>query len=76
MFVQFLKYMTYAAKLGTFFGLVKSDVGGNIHRLANRASMQPARYNADILDIVRDEVREGTYGDASSCTKGLLWLKR
>ena len=66
----------FAAKLGTGFGLVKSDVGGNIDRLATRAATQPDRYNPDIFQIVNDEVQEGTQNGSSSCTKGLLWLKR
>ncbi len=64
------------AKLGTGFVIVKSDVGGNIDRLATRAATQPQRYDPDIFQIVRDEVAEGAQGGSSSCTKGLLWLKR
>lgn len=56
--------------------LVRSDVGGNIDRLAGRAATNPAAYEPDIFQIVRDEVAEGTHGGSSSCTKGLLWLKR
>ncbi|KAL4518639.1 hypothetical protein Ndes2437B_g00728 [Nannochloris sp. 'desiccata'] len=63
-------------KLGTGFGLVKSDVGGNIDRLATRAATQPDLYNPDIFQILRDEVIQGTHVESSSCTKGLLWLKR
>ena len=66
----------FAAKLGTGFAIVKSDVGGNIDRLATRAATQPDIYNADIFQIVRDEVKQGTHTGSSSCTNGLLWLKR
>lgn len=65
-----------AGKLGTGFSLVKMDVGGNIDRLADRAATNPEAYNPDIFQIIRDEVKEGTQGGTSSCTKGLLWLKR
>lgn len=52
------------------------DVGGNIDRLAARAATNPAKYDSDLFQIVRDEVAEGTHTGSSSCTKGLLWLKR
>ena len=65
-----------AEKLGTGFALVKSDVGGNIDRLATRAATNPVAYEPDVFQIVRDEVAAGTQGGSSSCTKGLLWLKR
>lgn len=56
--------------------LVKSDVGGNIDRLARSAATNPERYDADILVIVEDEVQAGGAASSSSSTKGLLWLKR
>ncbi|KAL6785533.1 hypothetical protein ACKKBF_B00675 [Auxenochlorella protothecoides x Auxenochlorella symbiontica] len=62
--------------LGTGFMLVKSDVGGNIDRLARSAATNPERYDADILVIVEDEVQAGGAASSSSSTKGLLWLKR
>ncbi|KAG2499068.1 hypothetical protein HYH03_003251 [Edaphochlamys debaryana] len=62
-------------KLGTAFALVKTDVGGNIERLANRAAKDPERYKR-LFTIVQDEMVEKTQGESSSCTKGLLWLKR
>lgn len=73
-FVQLLFFQT--GKLGTGFGLVKSDVGGNIDRLATRAATLPDLYNPDIFQIIRDEVTKGTHTESTSCTKGLLWLKR
>lgn len=65
-----------AEKLGTGFALVKSDVGGNIDRLATRAATSPTAYDLDIFQILRDEVAQGSNTSSSSCTKGLLWLKR
>lgn len=65
-----------AAKLGTGFVLVKSDIGGNIDRLAKRAAVKPEVYYPDIYQIIRDEVNDNQHTHASSCTKGLLWLKR
>lgn len=56
--------------------LVKSDVGGNIDRLARSAATNPERYDADIFAIVEDEVLAGGAASSSSSTKGLLWLKR
>jgi hypothetical protein len=68
--------MRRAEKLGTGFGLVRIDVGGNVDRLAARAATDPARFNADVFQIVKDEVVAGSQADSTSCTKGLLWLKR
>jgi hypothetical protein len=44
-------------------------------RLAARAAAQPEQ-SALLFDIVRAEVADGAAGGSSSCTKGLLWLKR
>ena len=41
-----------AEKLGTGFALVKSDVGGNIDRLASRAATNPAAYEPDLFQMV------------------------
>lgn len=65
-----------ADKLGTGFGLVKHDVGGNIDRLASCAATKPEVYQADAFQMVRDDVAAGTHTGSSSVTKGLLWLKR
>mmetsp|Transcript_34819 Transcript_34819/g.88233 ORF Transcript_34819/g.88233 Transcript_34819/m.88233 type:complete len:203 (-) Transcript_34819:477-1085(-) len=62
-------------KLGTAFALVKSDINGNIQRLTDKAATDPVRYSR-LLAIVQDEVIAGTHGQSTSCTKGLLWLKR
>ncbi|KAK9836470.1 hypothetical protein WJX74_001113 [Apatococcus lobatus] len=61
-------------KFGTSFLIVRSDVGGNINRLAQRQAQDPVRYK--IIDgIIDEEVAQQQLG-SSSCTKGLLWLKR
>ena len=65
-----------ADHLGTGFLLVKSDVGGNIDRLAARASTNPSKYSENVYAIVLDEVEAGDQTGSSSCTKGLLWLTR
>lgn len=65
-----------AEKLGTAFALVKKDVGGNIDRLAARAATNPAAYDPDVFQMVRDDVAVGTHTGSNSVTKGLLWLKR
>ncbi len=44
-------------------------------RLAARAAEQPEQSEL-LFDIVRAEVADGTAAGSSSCTKGLLWLKR
>ncbi|GIM06574.1 hypothetical protein Vretimale_10798 [Volvox reticuliferus] len=62
-------------KLGTAFALVKTDIGGNIERLSQRAATDPERY-VRLFTLVTDEVVENTHTGSSSCTKGLLWLKR
>ena len=65
-----------ADKLGTGFALVRHDVGGNIERLATCAATKPAEYEADVFQMVRDDVAAGTHTASTSVTKGLLWLKR
>lgn len=62
-------------KLGASFMLVKSDVQGNIDRLDQRMNTDPKTYE-NLFAIVLSEVAAGDYNDSSSCTKGLLWLKR
>ncbi|GFH20254.1 GLTP domain-containing protein, partial [Haematococcus lacustris] len=62
-------------KLGTPFAMVKSDISGNIERLAAKATTDPSRYS-HLFVIVQDEVVAGTSAASTSCTKGLLWLKR
>lgn len=44
-------------------------------RLSDKAATDPVRYSR-VLPIVQDEVVAGTHGQSTSCTKGLLWLKR
>lgn len=66
----------YAAKLGTAFAIVKSDVGGNIDRLHTRMQQNTSIYRDDMYRIVLDEEEQGVCMDSTSCTKGLLWLMR
>ena len=63
-----------ADKFGTSFLIVRSDVGGNINRLAQRQAEDPIRYRV-IDGIIDEEVARQELG-SSSCTKGLLWLNR
>ena len=62
-------------KLGTGFTVVRIDVNGNIERLQKRFVTSAAQYEI-ISAILEDEVKSGDPKDNSSCTKGLLWLKR
>lgn len=54
--------------------MVRSDIGGNINRLAQKLAADPAKF-ASLFTIVLDDIEKGDTG-GSSCTKGLLWLKR
>lgn len=66
---------TFTEQLGTGMALVKSDVGGNINRLQQRYNTDPQTFA--VLDaIVEQEMARGVHTSSSSCTKGLLWLKR
>ena len=58
-------------RLGVAFAPAKSDVSGNIERLAKRAGAHPK-----LFDICLEEVSAGTQASNSGCCKGLLWLKR
>ncbi len=54
--------------------MVRSDVGGNINRIAKRQEEDPTHFK--IIDaIVDNDVAKQDLG-GSSCTKGLLWLNR
>ncbi len=61
-------------KFGASFMMVRSDIGGNINRLAQKLAADPAKF-ASLFTIVLDDIEKGDTG-GSSCTKGLLWLKR
>lgn len=61
--------------MGTGLALVKGDVSGNIERLRTRFRTDPDAFKY-INDIVLQEVAAGQHTGSSSCTKGLLWLKR
>ena len=63
-----------ADKFGASFIMVRSDIGGNINRLAQKLAADPARF-ASLFAIVLDDIEKGDTG-GTSCTKGLLWLKR
>ena len=58
-------------RLGVAFVPAKSDVSGNIERLAKRAGDHPV-----LFDIAREEMAAGTQASNSGCCKGMLWLKR
>eukprot|EP00899_Mesostigma_viride_P022844 jgi/Mesvir1/3744/Mv15020-RA.1 len=62
-------------QLGTALYPVKSDIGGNIDRLRKRYETDTARFHV-IFAIVEDEIKAGTASGSSSCSNGLLWLKR
>ncbi|KAK9839707.1 hypothetical protein WJX81_007247 [Elliptochloris bilobata] len=62
-------------KLGTGMMIVRSDIGGNINRLATAQARDPARY-ADLFRIPLDEVARGEECGTHSETNALLWLKR
>ncbi|CAN1763108.1 Glycolipid transfer protein 1 [Linum perenne] len=60
---------------GTSLSAVKSDVGGNIHRLNNMYESNPTKFNY-LHSIVQPEVEAKTAKSSSSCTNALLWLTR
>jgi len=62
-------------KLGTGFTPVRMDINGNIERLNKRYEASPEKYS-DLFTILEEEVGQNCHTDNSSCTKGLLWLKR
>jgi len=64
-----------ADKLGTGMVIVRSDIGGNIKRLAAAQARNPERY-ADLFHIALDEVARGQERGTQSDTNALLWLKR
>ncbi|CAD6243493.1 unnamed protein product [Miscanthus lutarioriparius] len=62
-------------KFGAAMAIVKSDIGGNITRLENKYSSEPAKYE-HLYSMVQEEVQNKTAKGSSSCTNGLLWLTR
>ena len=67
--------MLPADKFGMSFAIVRSDIGGNIGRLAAAQARDPARYSG-IFPIITDEVQRREQEGRQSDTNGLLWLKR
>lgn len=64
-----------ADKFGTGFTLIRSDIGGNIDRLAAAYGHNSDRYRK-IFSIILDEVQRGEQEGKQSETNALLWLKR
>jgi len=64
-----------ADKFGTGFTLIRSDIGGNIDRLAAAYAQNSAKYR-ELFPIVLDEVQRGEQEGKQSETNALLWLKR
>lgn len=54
---------------------MRSDIGGNISRLAAAQTRDAARY-ANLFRIPLDEVARGEERGTRSETNALLWLKR
>lgn len=65
-----------AGNLGTGFGIVTTDVGGNINRLQKRCDENPQKYSKNLYAIIEDELEDGRCIENDSCSKGLLWLTR
>ena len=64
-----------ADKFGTGFTLIRSDIGGNVDRLAAAYGHNSDRYR-EIFSIILDEVQRGEQEGKQSETNALLWLKR
>ena len=64
-----------ADKFGTGFTLIRSDIGGNVDRLAAAYGKDNAKFR-DIFAIVLEEVQRGEQEGKQSETNALLWLKR
>ena len=64
-----------ADKFGTGFTLIRSDIGGNVDRLAAAYGKDNAKFR-DIFAIVLEEVQRGEQEGKHSETNALLWLKR
>lgn len=67
--------LSIVEKLGTAFSLVHADINGNITRLSEQYKCDQIKYTT-LFSIVTDEMSKGLQGGSSSCTKGILWLKR
>jgi len=55
--------------------LVRTDINGNIQRLADKAAQDPAHLHR-LFALVQDDLVRGTQSESTSVTKGLLWLMR
>ncbi|QDZ23818.1 glycolipid transfer protein [Chloropicon primus] len=62
-------------KLGAGFTVVRIDVNGNVDRIHKRFVTSAEEYE-NIYAILEGEVQRNEQTGNSSCTKGLLWLKR
>merc|ERR1719263_64724 len=57
--------------LGVAFKPAKADVGGNVERLSKKE-----KEFGNLFDILLDEKKSNSFAANTSCSKGLLWLKR
>mmetsp|Transcript_2960 Transcript_2960/g.9125 ORF Transcript_2960/g.9125 Transcript_2960/m.9125 type:complete len:208 (-) Transcript_2960:2385-3008(-) len=57
--------------LGVAFKPAKADVGGNVERLSKKE-----KEFENLFDILLDEKKSNSFAANTSCSKGLLWLKR
>jgi Ca2+:H+ antiporter len=70
-----LPVILHTDKFGTGFALVRSDIGGNIERLAAAQAKDPSRFQR-LFAIILAEVERGEQEGKQSDTNGLLWLTR
>jgi hypothetical protein len=61
--------------MGSIFGQVKGDIGGNIAKLRKSHAENPAAFTT-LQKMVQADIAAKTTNKSNSATESLLWLKR
>ena len=61
--------------MGSIFGQVKCDIGGNITKLRKSHAENPGAFTT-LQQMVQHDITNKTTAKSNSATESLLWLKR
>lgn len=62
-------------KIGPTMAVLRGDVSQNIQRMEGLYSSDPSKY-ANVTEIIKKEVGEGTARKGNSCCRSFVWLTR
>ncbi|GMN51953.1 hypothetical protein TIFTF001_021105 [Ficus carica] len=62
-------------KIGPTMAVLRQDVHQNIQRLEMQHESNPLKYS-NVVEMIKEEVAEGTARKGASCSKAFVWLTR